>query len=230
MKGVYFKKYAKFVLLILALVFLALAGIKFLRGFSFPDVNWSLSRKNKIKIESGTFVSQVFTASRNNLTKVRILFGKSNLKDGGEIKLAIKDESCNSVLRKTTFQRGEMQPDGYYDFIFPPLKDSGGKTYCLEVYFNSKKINYKSFYVFISNHGSPGGGYLVNSRIGERNENQSLSMRPAYRNDNRWQDIIELDQRISQYKPWFLKHVYLYIIAFLCVFLIFFIVIAVILM
>jgi len=42
-----------------------------------------------------------------------------------------------------------------------------------------------------------------------------LSMRPAYENDNWKQDISELSQRISQYKPWFLKHFYLDAIAIL---------------
>jgi len=38
---------------------------------------------------------------------------------------------------------------------------------------------------------------------------KSLAMRPAYLNHYFWQDIQELNQRISQYKPWFLKHYFL---------------------
>jgi len=47
---------------------------------------------------------------------------------------------------------------------------------------------------------------------GEEKKNQSLAMRPAYRNENIFQDFIELNQRISQYKPFFLKHYFLWFI------------------
>jgi hypothetical protein len=49
----------------------------------------------------------------------------------------------------------------------------------------------------------------------QKNDPSMLSMRPAYENDNWKQDISELSQRISQYKPWFLKHFYLDAIAIL---------------
>ena len=37
--------------------------------------------------------------------------------------------------------------------------------------------------------------------------NESLSFRPVYRNKTLLADFVELNQRMSQYKPWFLKSV-----------------------
>ena len=56
---------------------------------------------------------------------------------------------------------------------------------------------------------------LKNTTTAETFENKTLSVRGVYVNDNLGQDLRELSQRISQYKPWFLKHYFLEAIAIL---------------
>lgn len=199
----------KIIYFIMATLLCLAVAYKFSRSFSFPDANWNLTKGDKTEIKPGYPIGQVFSADRSNLVKIRILFGKSNLKDGGEIKLNLGDEDCENPIRKDSFNRKDMQPDGYYDFVFPKIEDSRDKTYCLLIDFKPEKTIYKSFYAFMSSNLSPGAKFISIPGTGEKNEGQSLSMRPAYKNDNLWQDIEELNKRISQYKPWYFKHYYL---------------------
>ncbi len=208
----------KFSLQNFKIIYFALAALllfavvyKFSRSFSFPDTSWSLTKDDKIEINPGHPIRQVFIAGRNNLVKIRILFGKSYLKDGGEIRLSLNGENCENPIRQDSFNRKDMQPDGYYDFVFPEIEDSKNKNYCLSIDFDPGKPAYKSFYTFTSSEFSPRAKFISIPGTGEKIESQSLSMRPAYKDDNLWQDIKELNKRISQYKPWYFKHYYLYL-------------------
>lgn len=202
----------KIVYFILAVLLVFLVFYKFSGKFSFPDTGWSLNKGEKIEIKPDYPIEQVFNASRSNLSKIRILFGKSNLKDGGEIKLILSSENCENPIRQDFFNRKDMQPDGYYDFVFPKIEDSKDKIYCLSIDFEPEKLVYKSFYSFTSDELSPGAKFIFVSGTGEKIEDRSLSMRPAYKNNRLWQDVEELNKRISQYKPWYFKHYYLYLV------------------
>ena len=59
----------------------------------------------------------------------------------------------------------------------------------------------------------------MDADTGVPRNDQSLSMRTVYRNATLWQDLGELNDRISQYKPWFLKDFFIGTIATLFVIL-----------
>lgn len=197
---------------VLAATLLFLVIYNFQKSLSFPDTNWTLLQDGKIEINPGKPVIQKFKASRNSLAKIRIFFTKSYNKDGGEIGLKLADETCQNILRVKSFDRNSLA-GGYYDFKFSKINDSKDKAFCLSIDFDPQKEKFKKFSAIVSNNAPPESQLLT--ATGEELKNQSLSMRPAYKNKNIFGDISELNQRISQYKPWFLKHFFLYAVSLL---------------
>lgn len=196
------------VALLFSLVFAGLVD-----RWAFPDTSWDLSGNGeKVEIKPGYPVMQKFEAGRNNLSRIRILFGKSYNKDGGIISLKLTDENCKNILSEESFERSSIQSEGYYDFNFSRISDSKNNSFCLVIDFEPEKEKYKKLNVFVSDN-LVSGGQLRNGK--EEIENRSLEMRPAYRGDSFWENVEELNQRISQYKPEFLKGNYLYFISFL---------------
>lgn len=215
------------IFLALAFFLLFLVFANFYDKLSLPDAQWDLSKgENKLEINPASIVMQKFRAEKNNLSKIRMLFSKSNNKDGGEITIKLTDENCKNIIREETFKRSSIKPEGYYDFKFSKIKDSENKTFCLSIEFNPGKEKYKGLNIFLSNN--PVAGSQLIDASGVEIKNSSLAMRPAYQEESMAKNIERLNQRISQYKPWFLKNVYLYATSFLFVFLTFFLVILII--
>ncbi|MDO8529274.1 MAG: hypothetical protein Q7S18_01240 [bacterium] len=219
--------HSKSIFLSIVLVVLALVTIRLIELWSFPDTTWILKRGEKIALESNDPLMQKFAASRNNLSGIEILFSSSDIKPGGAISMKILDENCSRILREKEMKVKNLDAENTYSFRFSRIPKSEGKIYCLALSFaplispNGKKAK-----IFL-NDVPPFGSQLLNSAAGEKFENKSLAIRPAYQNDSLWKNIDELNQRISQYKPWFLKHYFLYAIIF--TFIIFSIVLLVIL-
>jgi hypothetical protein len=187
------------------LVFYKLSGL-----WSFSDPNWPLGKDEKVKIKNGTQIVQKFTADRNGLARIEVLFGSSNLDQGATLTMKIYDETCSGLIRESSFFSPSIGSDNTEDFVFSKIPDSKNKTFCLNLSF-SPVINSKSTTVFaVSNSMSQNKSLMID---GQNFSGQSLSMRPAYKNNNLWGDLTELNQRISQYKPWFLKHYYLAAVA-----------------
>lgn len=186
-------------------VFLVLVFFNLVNKWAFPDTDWDLSGNGeKIKIEPEYPVMQKFKAERDNLSRIRILFGRSYNKDGGEINLKLASEDCENIIRKESFERSSIQSEGYYDFRFSRISDSKDKNFCLIIGFNPEKEKYKDLNIFLSNNPVSGSQLIIK----EETKNGALAMRPAYQAEGIRGNISELNQRISQYKPWFLKNIY----------------------
>jgi hypothetical protein len=177
--------------------------------WSFPDTEWPLTKGDKEKIR--TEVVQKFKANRDGLARIKILFGSSDVSPGGTFDFKLLDEDCRKTVRSAKFDITSLGSDNTTDFIFPKIKDSKNKTYCLSIGYAQKKGGKKAE-IFITDNTKPENVYF--SINGEQMQGKSIPMRPAYKNATLFGDINELNQRISQYKPWFLKHYYLYFIAF----------------
>jgi hypothetical protein len=164
----------------------------------------------KIKIKSGQLIKQEFKAERNNLSRIRILFGRSYNKDAGKINLKLTDGICENVIRKKSFERSAIQSEGYYDFRFSKIIDSNDKNFCLIIEFKPQKEKYKELNIFLSSDPISENKLMIDGET----KNGALAMRPAYQTEGFWNNISELNQRISQFKPWFLKNIYLYTVFF----------------
>lgn len=205
----------KNIFLFFTIILLLVILFKLIGDWSFPDTSWPLEKDEKVKIEAGTPLVQKFTANRDGLARIKVLFANSSLGDGGTLAMKIYDETCVSFLRQSTFTVTSLDSDNTIDFAFSRIPDSKDKAFCLNLTYEPKK-GAKSANIFLLNNPSPESQFL--SLNGQVRPDQSIAMRPAYQNASWWQNIIELDQRISQYKPWFLKSYYLMAIAFLFIF------------
>jgi hypothetical protein len=204
-----------FSILATSLLFLVFSGL--IDRWAFPDTNWDISGNGeKVEIKPGYPIIQKFEAGRNNLSRIRILFGRSYNKDAGEIYLKLTDESCKNIIEEKTFERSSIKSEGYYDFKFSKISDSKNRKFCLLVDFKPEKEKYKKLNMFISEKSASENQLFINEK---EIKNGALAMRPAYEGDGLRGNMKELNQRISQYKPWFFKGVYLYAIFFLFVLL-----------
>ncbi len=196
--------------LLLTLLFLLLISISLSKSWSFPDNRWPLEKGTKIKLPDQG-ITQKFQASRDGLTQIKILFGNSRVSHGGTLVLKVYSEDCSQLLRTSTLKTHSLKSKRITNLAFPKIDDSQGKTYCLNLHFYPQPKS-KHAYLFIEDNHNPENKSLV---VGdELMIGKSLAMRPAYLNHHFWTDIQELNQRISQYKPWFLKHYFLDFIGF----------------
>lgn len=201
------KNYWKIVISIIAFLGLFFIFSKFMGSLSFPDASWPLNRgEEELDFKENKQIRQIFETSRNNLSRIRILFSKSHQKDGGEIALKLAKENCEDVISEKKISRESLETEGYYDFKFPRIKDSKNKSFCLLISFepiNKKSKNQLTIFINENNQGQLYAG-------SEEIKNRSLAMRPAYKNGSFIGNLSELNDRISQYKPWFLKNAYLF--------------------
>jgi len=202
-----------FLFAIAFLVFIIL--LKFLSDWSFPDTSWPLEKGEKVKMETSQPLVQKFTASRDGLERIKVLFANSSLGDGGILEMKIYDETCSQLLRESSLKVTSLDSGNIIDFTFSRIPNSKDKSFCLNLAYKPQK-GAKSANIFLLNNPSPQSQFL--SLNGQERPGQSIAMRPAYQNSSLWQNIVELDRRMSQYKPWFLKSYYLLIIAFLFIF------------
>lgn len=171
---------------------------KFFSILYFPDSEVVLGKGDPvISINPGIPLIQKFVAKRNNLGKIELILRTPGPKDEDVIKAEIADETCSNILRQGKIERSFISSGNLYEFRFDRIPDSENKTYCLKIEPEKKKFK---FFTAESN------AYHFELREAA---GRSLAMRTVYKNENISQDLSELNQRISQYKPWFLKHHYL---------------------
>lgn len=180
------------------------------QAWGFPDTHFPLEKGEKIKLDE-TGATQTFVARRDGLSGVNVLFGGSSIKNGGTLSLTLLDGECAKTLREEARFVRTLNADNSTDFSFSPIPDSNGKTFCFKTHFAPEKGSKKAAIFAIPNTlPSEKRSLSIN---GEARPGESLALRPVYRNANLFADLGELDQRISQYKPWFLKDAFLATIA-----------------
>jgi len=191
---------SKKILLIFFAIILIAVFWKFFTLLSFPDSDIVLQKGKIVKLNSGATLTQKFSASKNYLAKVEVLLHGSGVKykDGDKVATKIADGNCQTILREGEIKDSFLETQNLHEFKFEPIVDSAGKEFCFIATFLPKNEKAKSLQFFTMEE-----------------ENQPYSIRPAYKNSSIIQDLSELNQRISQYKPWFLKHFYLYAIVIL---------------
>ncbi len=202
-------KYAASRKVLLGLLFVGLILIfgSLIKNFSFPDQNWSLEKGEKIGIssEKNKEVIQKFVASKNNLSRIDILFGNSKIEKGGTLKLELFDKSCEKLLREDKIRTTKINSENFFTFTFPKIQKTANEILCIKLSFydwnSDKKRNAQ---IFARDNIIPENVFFSINQ--EALKGKSLSMRPAYQEDSWKENIWKLGERISQYKPWFLKN------------------------
>lgn len=193
---------AKNIFLTIFGILLLLIFARFFSLLSFPDSSIVLEKGETIKLQPEDSITQKFTANRDNLAKVEFLLRSPGIEfeKNDKLEMQLADENCQNPLRTGEMRESFLNSGNLYEFDFSEIKDSQGKTFCAIATFEPAKQSAKAIQFFTQ-------------------DGTQLSIRPVYANDHVWQDLGELNQRISQYKPFFLKHFYLWTISILFIIL-----------
>ncbi|MFA7209290.1 MAG: hypothetical protein WC120_03305 [Parcubacteria group bacterium] len=188
----------KIFLIIVSIITLSIAW-RFFDLLSFRDSNIVLQKGLTVKLRPKGSLQQKFVANRDGLTKIEVLLRSPGIKyeNGDRMEMKLADANCEENLRTGYLDDSFLNTENLYEFSFDRIPDSQEKEFCLTATFANKKESAKSIQFF-----------TMGDETG-----QPLSIRPVYKNAHIWQDFSELNQRISQYKPWFLKHYFLAAIA-----------------
>ena len=204
-----FKMPARKILIGIILATSIISACNFLNSLVFYDGEFTVD--GKIELPPHHTLVQKFTARRNNLQRVEIIINTNRMSSKNHLVAKLQDADCENVLREGTLRLNRRDWNDLYEMNFSSIRDSAGQEYCLKITYeatpgSSRKIKFST--------GENPSSSVLDTFDGQTYENRSLAMRPAYKNDRWWQDVRELNQRISQYKPFFLKHYFLYAIAF----------------
>jgi hypothetical protein len=97
-------------------------------------------------------------------------------------------------------------PRIYYHVNFPTIPDSAGQTYCFKTtYFSRFDRGSDLPYLGTSKGKQFAGWSYANEGNNRTYENRTLQMRPSYGTESFLGNLSRLNDRISQYKPEFLK-------------------------
>ncbi len=190
MKITRFKFSRKIFLLLILAIFLLFIFLRFGKELVFFEN--SLQKNSSIKISKGQELSGKFESTRANLTQVEILLGGGKKLNPKAVKAKLADENCSKIIREGSVNPSYLKRKDIYEFRFSKIADSKDKKYCLILGYEPQKLDAKNLQAYTSG--------------------DQPTMRAVYTNNNTWQNINELNQRVSQYKPFFLKHYFLWTI------------------
>lgn len=200
--------YSKIFLLFLLSIALLGIGWQFTNQFSFRDSAIILTKGDPIKILPGQTLTQTFIPKQGALKRIEFLVRNPEPKKGDLITVTLADSHCQMPLRETTLKKGYLQSDNLFIATFnPPLSVSADDVLCVMLHFNGQKHRSEFLRFFTQESRSETFRELkINSEV---QADQVLSIRPAYTYPTLFQNLETLNNRISQYKPWFLKDVFL---------------------
>ncbi len=99
-----------------------------------PGIDQALFSYPTVELNQSTVIAQTFTAPRNNLAAVRVMFSRLNRQGRGTIDFALAERgNPTRVMRRASLSLDSIDDNARYCFVFPPLPDSQGKEYLLRV-------------------------------------------------------------------------------------------------
>lgn len=181
----------------------------FFARLSFPHDYRVFERDDKDKLTPDKSIHQPFTAIRNNLDQVNIMFDNYPPPAGEKVSVLIRNETCRELLRTGTVILPHASPKTYEEFKFKPIPDSKGKNYCLDIHYEAKKErkNRPAVYVFESEIETD---TYITTKSNKPHPGETIVFRPAYSEGSLGDNLGELNRRISAYKPGFLNGNVLY--------------------
>lgn len=235
---IYKNKRIEYILLTILIVGLILIFGSFFKQLNFADNSQQVKKGERVEIIAGDTLKQKFTSEHDGLSNLKILFGNKILRDGHFLKFILADEKCEeSIVEKVLVGEYEFNSKYLYDFNFPKIDDSENKKYCLKIsleeelewgllrkvkskFKKNKEREKQKIRLFEQNDSSDNiEKYVIINKSGDKKMEgeRGVSFRQSYKNQTVRQDFQQLNQRMSQYKPWFLKEGYLAVIAVLVI-------------
>lgn len=195
-----------------ALVAVLVMGLFFIlsdlfKDLSFPDSSYNFLGKDKrVELEPGKSVTQTFEARRDGLDGINIVINHLDtlgLRDS--VKFELAEENCEDILATESISAFTPPHFIYYHFRFDRIPDSADHSYCLKVTYHATERKKNRSYLS-ANEGTPFAdtGYFDDGK-NRFYEGRSLQMRPSYSHISFRDNFLELEARLSQYKPVFIK-------------------------
>jgi len=204
---------------------LLIAG-SFFEQLNFADNSQRVARGERLEIVVGDILRQKFIARENGLSNIKILFGNKKLKKNYFLKFVLADGDCrNTIYQKELFGNYVFRSDYLYDFSFPKIDNSADKQYCLQIIYDylgkerDKKVRKNRIRLFKDKINKDREEAVLMNSSGSWRQGAGIVFRESYKNKQLWNDLKRLNERMSQYKPWFLKGCCLVVIVFLMFFL-----------
>ncbi len=200
----------KYILIASFIVGLFFIFFFFYYKLQFCNFENTFQKDSKIELKAYESLNQKIISSKNNLSEIEFLLGGNNLKTGDKIELTLSDSQCQKILHQKIIKGPQTLSTKYsFHFSFIPLKKSANKIYCFKIKYLSSQKKKK---IRLYQNNKMKDNYLQEDLFLFNKESQlkqkfktSLALRLKYKNDNIKQDLQQLNQRISQYKPSFLK-------------------------
>jgi hypothetical protein len=211
-----------YILIILLALFLGIISWKFLSLLSYPDQSISFEGDSKQEKLYPYFpILQKITAKENNFNQINVSLSKFSANFGEKITLEILDEFCQNILAQSKIDGFTWNSPSYEKFKFKNISDSKEKIYCLKFTYVPRGEG-QDKKAYISSYQFDGSSYTNtgNKKNSEEQKNRSLALKPAYETGSTWQNFSKLIDRMSQYKPDYIKGISLEIIFILSLVLI----------
>ncbi len=192
-------------ILLIVLLGLTLLGIGWRLGheLSFRDSSLILTKGEPVKILPGETITQTFLPKSGTLAKLEFLVRNPEPKPSDRVTITLADITCQNPIRESTLEPGYLDSDNLFVARFEPLPTSSSEPLCVMLSFDKTKP--QSEFLRFFTHESKPASFLDLTLAGIPQPERSLAMRPTYIYPTLSQNLDELNDRISQYKPWFLK-------------------------
>lgn len=204
MKSVWLNKKTLFLTAVLGV-----CGAAFSNQLRFPDSSQNfLGDTKRAELSASGPITQVFTADRNGLEGFQIFMGDTDLGLGERIDFVLADPSCQKVFARTSRNIFSFPVTRDTRFIFPPLLSSANTAYCLSIEYHPGFIKKKERpYIRVAEEESYKDLSYTDHGKGKAYPGRTLQIRPLYAPEAAdLPDRIEaLENRLSQYKPAFMK-------------------------
>ncbi len=203
------KKFEKEILFAIFLLGIVAIFSTFLASFGLGESGYNfLGKTKKVTLSPDAPVTQTFTAHENNLSQVRFVMGNVNLQNDDRIEFRLMTDGCLNTIATSDFHGKPSEQGAYTVFAFPSLTDSLYQYYCLAVtYFSNEDRKGEKPYLSATDVPNP---IFSDRTLTDTNKNKvypgrTLFLRPAYTSGSLTGDFSRLVERLSQYKPAFLK-------------------------
>lgn len=223
-------KFNLFLLLVFVFFFILIFS-RFFSSLSFPDFKDNFKETGETTLFPNKPIHQIFTAEKNNLNQVNVAIKNFNDWSRDKIIFNLKDENCKTILASDKINVFSPDYTIYTPFTFSSsfskISENQEMKLCAEIIFIPKNNTEESDFPTIVYSSLKNSSFINTGDIEAEQfrNNKTLVMKPAYGSGSFWKDIETLNNRISQYKPWFLKHYFLYFIIFSFIILLVFLVI-----
>lgn len=193
-------------LILLSMSILLLAGLWWSRvSFSDTQENF-LGQKERIELSTKKPVEQVVTARFNHLEQIKLSMGAAPLWVGESLTLQILDSTCQEELRHVRLHMLALHRQGpFVVFSFPPIIQSADHTYCLRLTYTSPYTKRKERPLVRAVEVPLSGAESLVTGKTEPVTTRSLQVRFGYGDSSAPDRLVTLEERLSQYKPAWIK-------------------------